>query len=679
MGNYMKAYGIICGFALFGWWGVSCLSAQSRPVFGDPGFVLPGGHQGGVNVLIADERGRLLSAGADGFLEIWDLNHRVAEDRFQLSAYPIHDMVLRPGKTQVSLLESDGLGVYRISAWDYGSKRKLFTLNFQDTISSINYSGGGAFLIALLRGRSGLLYIHAETGEIRPGPDIPGAVGFAATGKSERTMISYLLSGVLSYWDLASGREIRHFSVPPQLRSLVLFGNNRFLGGIGAEGLVVIDAVSGALLIRERSISQGILLPLDQESSGFMCLALEKGGAVLYDFTISSTGRLETGSRWTMPRTMPSIISAALTPGGIALGTLNGSVWLDSGNESVGMMQVRNQQRIREAAVSGATLAFITQGRDLGFLPLDYTRLKAQGIVECEASTYTHITTDPENQGETAQFLLWQNDRSRSFPLIRTLDEESGDDPGENSSDDTLLNKLPLRAPLRAAALRGEKALFLDALGNTTLLSTTSGRVLFSFSSIASLDAGFLDDKSLIIGQSVISGNAPFLMVNSITGETLPLIYPASAAVRIYRSSSGILYGVTVDQQPEAVKTAVIRFNPDNPSHSPRIFEQDGEDTDFGITEWNGALGATLGGEGAFFYNAAGKKPLERSPGLPLRLIAGGNYVISLDAEGSIGWYDPQSGKLLALFRLYEDQWILETGRRQVIRGRVQGLGEPTP
>jgi hypothetical protein len=630
-----------------------------------------------VNVLIDDERGRLLSAGEDGFLEIWDVSHNAAEDRFQVSAYPIYAMVLRPGKTHLSLIESDGIGVYRISAWDYKAKKKLFTLTFQDTISYINYSAGGKFLIAGRRGRTGLLYIHAETGEMLRGPDINGTVGFAATGRSERNMISYLLSGVLSYWDLESGREIRHFSVPPQIRSPLLFGNNRFLGGIDSEGLVILDAVSGTLLIRERSISQGMLLPLDQESSEFMCLALERNGSTLYHFNISNTGRLETKAHWAIPKTIPSIISATITANAIALGTLNGSVWLGSRNGSARMMQVRDQQRILEAAVSGSTLAFITQGQALGFIPLDYTRLERQGIISFEAVPYTQITADPENQGGSEHFMLWQSDHIRSFPIIRTLHESSSlDDTDTHNVDHTILNKLPLRSPLRAAAMLGEKALFLDALGTITVLSTKTGTVLFSFSSIASLDAAFLDDKHIIIGRSVISGTSPFLVVNSITGETVPLVYPASVGARVYRGASGILYGVIIEQQSGTAKTSIIRLNTANLSLSPRIFQWDGEDTSFSLTESHGTLASTLGGEGAFFCEADDKKPLERSPGLPLRLIDGGNYVITIDAEGSIGWYDPKSGKLLALFRLYGDQWILETGRRQVIRGSVLGLEE---
>ena len=65
--------------------------------------------------------------------------------------------------------------------------------------------------------------------------------------------------------------------------------------------------------------------------------------------------------------------------------------------------------------------------------------------------------------------------------------------------------------------------------------------------------------------------------------------------------------------------------------------------------------------------------PLERSPGLPLKILDGGRWFILLDTEGNITWHDPGTGKILALLRLYENEWILETFGKEgtFIRGRV--------
>ncbi|MDR2798850.1 MAG: WD40 repeat domain-containing protein [Treponema sp.] len=658
---------LICGLSLLSILpAVSCLSAQVPQA--DKALLIPrGGHQGAVHTLIYDEQGRLLSAGDDGFLGIWDIPGAVAEERFQVSPYAIPAMVLRPGKSQVSLLERDGIDRYRIAAWDYEAKQKLFTIDSRYPISYITYSGGGNFLILVQQGNPEVQFIHAETGNILKAPDSTGTLSFAATGKSERTMIGYAPSGILSYWDLESGKEIRRFTVPDHIRMPFLFGNNRFIGGIDAGGLVILDAVSGTTIARERGISQGKVFALGGETPEFMCLATGPGASKLYHFAMSNTGRLEIKTQWPVPLQLPEVMSAVITADTLALGTMDGGVWIGKADGTVAMMEVRNQESIIDAAAVASSLAFLTEGQVLGFIPLDYTQLEDKTLIPLEPSIYTRLASDPEaGEGGMDGLLLWQETPTGSLPIIRTL----GTDAVPVSQGKTLvLDQLSLRFPLRSAVLRGEQALFLDSVGNITVLSVSTGARLFSFSSVASLDATLLKDGNILIGQSVVSGSAPFLIVNSSTGETLPLPIPASVGARVYCGASGVPYGVTVDAQEGRLTTAITRLSLANPSHSSQVAVYPGEDTGFGIAESRETLAATLGGEEAIFYGSRSPRPFKRSPGFPLRLIDGGAYCIALDTEGTIAWYDPESGALLALFHLYENEWILEKPEAPPIRG----------
>jgi hypothetical protein len=645
---------------------VSCLSAQVSHAAQE--FSIPrGGHRGAVHTLLYDEQGRLLSAGDDGFLGIWDLSRAAAAERFQVSPYTILVMVLRPGKSQVSLLERDGIDRYRITAWDYEAKQKLFTLDFRYPISYITYSGGGNFLILVQQGSPEVQFIHAETGKILKAPDRTGTLSFAATGKSERTMIGYAPSGVLSYWDLESGTEIRRFTVPSHIGTPVLFGNNRFIGGIDAGGLVILDAVSGTTITRERGISQGKVFPLGGEIPEFMCLTTGPGTSMLYHFAMSTTGRLEIKNQWPVPSALPEVMSAVITADALALGTIDGGVWIGKDDGTIALMEVRNQEPIIDAAAGASSLAFLTEGQVLGFIPLDYTQLEDKALIPVEPSSYTRLASDPEaGEGGMDGLLLWQEVPMGSFPIIRTL----GRDPVPVSTGKTLvLDQLSLRFPLRSAVLRGEQALFLDSAGNITVLSVSTGKRLFSFSSVASLDATLLKDGNILIGQSVVSGNTPFLIVNSSTGETLPLGISASVGVRVYCGASGIPYGVTVDAQEGRLTTAITKLSLVNPAGSTRVAVYPGEDIGFGIAESKGTLVSTLGGEETTLYGSMGTRSFKRSSGFPLRLIDGGRYCIALDTEGTIAWYDPESGDLLALFHLYDNEWILEKPGAPFIRG----------
>jgi hypothetical protein len=324
-------------------------------------------------------------------------------------------------------------------------------------------------------------------------------------------------------------------------------------------------------------------------------------------------------------------------------------------------MAVRNQRRISEAAVSPSNLAFLDAENSLALIPRDYTRFKNNDTLRLERKEgYTRIASDSgKGGGEPEQFLLWQGENTRIFPALRS------------AGGVFILDKLPLRFPIISAALLGEKALFLDFVGNITVLSVKTGDILFSFSSISSLDAAFLDEENIIVGRSAIAGNTPFLALNIRTGETLPIAYPSAVGAKVYHGPGGTIYGAVIDQEPGNPKTAIVRINLSNPSLSTRLIEYQGEDSLFSIAESEGVLASTLGGDGATFYGLRGMGSFERAPGLPIRLIGGGGFFITLDDDGNITWYDPQSGKLLALFRLYDDEWTLEKPGEPLLRGPV--------
>jgi hypothetical protein len=243
-------------------------------------------------------------------------------------------------------------------------------------------------------------------------------------------------------------------------------------------------------------------------------------------------------------------------------------------------------------------------------------------------------------------------------------------------------DKSPLRFPLRSASILNGDILFLDSAGTIRVLSVKTGDEIFSFSAAGSLDAAFLDRGNIVIGRSAVSGNTPFLRVSVETGETVPLPYPASIGARIYRGISGTLYGAAIDGSSSTAKTSIIRIDPHQPASSLRLMEYQGEDTGFGIVECGGALAATVGGDGASLYSSRGLIPFERTPGLPIRLVNGGGYFVTIDADGNISWHENQTGKLRALLRLYENSWVLEQYNQRGVAtktGRLTGTRQGTP
>jgi hypothetical protein len=634
--------------------------------------VLPvNGHRGPVNVLCYDHEGRILSAGADGFLGVWDIPAHAAVEHFQLSPFSIVSMVLRPGKPEVALIEQDDSGLYRISAWNYKTKQKLFIRFFKDPVSYINYSGGGNFLIVVQESRTGVFFIHAETGDDTHTPlNVRGIITFAATGRSERTMITYVSSGFLSYWELESGKEIRRLSVPPTILSPVLLGNNNFFAGFDSNGLVILNALSGDIIARDPVVFPGILVPDTSEVLEFLCYS---AGRAAY-FSLTPKGGLEQ-TRWLAASVPGGITSAASIGKTPVLGSADGKVWSFDQRGSIKVMDTAEQMTLQDMAVSGGVLAFIGETNSLGFLPLNYTAIKNKGIIRLEgARNYTHIIPEPErNPDEPGKFILWRSDGGTEYSMIEDIPIPIMDNVSDTeiTSRTALIPALPPGESLLSVSMLMDQVLFLDTGGNITVTSPAKEKEIPFFSQGA-LNVVFLDYENIIISRSTGTGGSPFLKVNIPSGETVPLDYPSSIGLRVYRSLAGALYGGVAVLVSGNVKTGIVKLDIARPDRSVLLMEYQGEDTGFDMVECNGTLASTLGQDGALMYQSGDMVPFERSPGLPVRLFGGTNYFLALDKDGSITWYDSENGKRLALLRLYNKEWFLEKEDGSILSGTIK-------
>jgi hypothetical protein len=185
-----------------------------------------------------------------------------------------------------------------------------------------------------------------------------------------------------------------------------------------------------------------------------------------------------------------------------------------------------------------------------------------------------------------------------------------------------------------------------------------------------SLDAAFLDERNIVLARGVAAANSPFLKVNTVTGETVPLQYPASAGVRVFRGGSGRFYGAVITGNREDSKTGILLLDPNDSARSVSTVEYPGEDLDFSLAEENGVIASNLGGGAAALYNGRELLRFERGDGLPRRILGGGGFFVVIDSEGAVAWHEAGSGKLAASLRIYPDGWVLEK-KAGTVRGPV--------
>jgi WD40 repeat protein len=609
-------------------------------------FPVSGGHRGAIRSIIYDGS-RIITAGTDGFLEFWNLQNRAAEERFQLSVLSLKMMCLRPERPHIAVVESNGKRS-RVSAWNYATKEKLFSMDFNAEPVFINYSGAGGFLLVSTPDLTGILYLNGDTGKLlHTIPNTAGSVTFAATGKSETSIISYMPSGAISYWSLSQETEMRRCKTVAGLQTPVLFGNNRFIAGIGTsssegKGLFVIDAITGKTLDYDPRIVNGFVYAVQSDSPDFICIS-ENADRIqtIHFFTVNSLKKIEPKHSPHIINTQSRVESLTAVQNTTAFGTADGNVWIFNYDGSSRMLAVKNPLLIREIAVVGNdTLVFLVN-KTFAAIPLNWRLLEEKGVSFGE-SDFSHITAAEDG------FILWsENEKKPQYHLA--IGKPSIELPYQS------------RFPLRTVTSFNGKALFLDAVGEIIVFSLETNKSIFTFSSAGFLDAAFLDDRNIIVGRG--DGITPFLRVNLVTGETVPLTYPALVGVRVYRAASGIMYGGVISHVNGEQKTVLIRFDLTNTAQSQILTEAQGENLTFAVAEASGIAVSTLSSGQAMTLPLDGREmytSLEQEGGFPVHLIDGGSFFVSVDTDGVISWHDPQTGYLLAQFRLYADEWTLE-------------------
>jgi hypothetical protein len=312
------------------------------------------------------------------------------------------------------------------------------------------------------------------------------------------------------------------------------------------------------------------------------------------------------------------------------------------------------KRRILEIAASEKNIAFLTENGYLCIIPLDFRLLRRNSNLSLiNKSGYTRLTAlDKKNQ-----FILWQSTNIRNTAQLINA---------ENLENSENISYLSGRFPLRAISSLNNKLLVLDNAGNLSIrdIENSPEKAEFTFTSVGSIDADFINDEHIILCRRVINNNSPFLFINYKTGETVPVFYNARVVLTVMTGKNGNIYAETIEQNEDISVSKVIDLSPvfkggrtENPA---TVIEHQGEAAWLSIAESAGRLAISIGSEGAYLIMDRIIN-FERTNALPVKLLGHDDFFISLDTEGKIAWHDNRSGRILAVLSLHDTGWTLQT------------------
>ena len=586
------------------------------------------------------------SAGDDGFLIKWtDSNEG---EHYQISDVGIKLLAVSPNGNDIAVYESDGGSVNRVSVWDWRTLNKKFSRKYSDSITSLNFSAKGTYLIVGTASVDGVEFFNTSTwskvSKIKANTSI---VNYIQTSDTEKTAVFYSPAGNLSYYNLQTGQLKEKFSVIQGLSQTVIYNNSIFLAGVKDNTIYVINAYKGSS-VTSIKCQNPIIVSTSKDSNLYY---LEYDGKNNYELKMLEN--LE-GQKVSNPRTVKSFRgpkgSSAITTGiknytEIVLGSKSGSIYKIDSDPST---SIDNMPEITENTYS--KIYDMTPAATDFFFLTDKAIFKSSfdsGIVNklSKTSGQTNIINlDNEN------VILWSKSTRTKVEQINLTTTAKTD----------LFTPTGSIQSLRLGHI-GEKKYLIEIESNAVInlydFTNKSFKEVYSGTGIQ--DAVLCDDGNLYIAKSASSNpQVPLICVNIETYETVPL--SVSGNVSFGLSTDGvIIYGIVLQSSENEQNTFVYSFNTST-KKATNLLKFAEEDSEAFTYIYGNILYTNIGKNKLYCYNMTTKKRFayNRSASIPSSIAQNGNRVVILNNNGSISWCTPTSQNLQADWYLTTDeQW----------------------
>ena len=587
------------------------------------------------------------SAGEDGFLIRWGDDNQ--GEHYQISDVGIKLIAVSPNGNDVAVYETDGGSVNKVSVWDWKSLSRKYQKNFTDSITSLQFSAKGNYLIIGTATVDGAIFVRTASwtiiDKIKANTSI---VNYIQTSESEKTVVFYSPAGSISYFNLATGQLKQKFNVIQGLTSPVMFNNSIFLAGIKDNSIYILNAFKGTT-ITSISAQNPIILSTPKDRNFYY---LEYDGRNNYELKMLevqndlkvSNPRLVKSFRG--PRGEASICVGTKHLADLYLGGRNGAVY-KADIEATSTTQNFNQ---------------ITENKykkiyDIDECLKDFFFLTDEKLYRSNYETgipQLICTTQGENQVisfDEDNVILWT--KSSRNPVIKksisTKEDEILFTPKSSLQNVRLFNV-------------GGKDYIVEIESNSEVsiydFEKKSMKEVYSGTGIQ--DAVLAQNGNLYVAKSAASNpQVPLLCVNPETLETVPLGVKGNVSYAL-SIKDNMIYGINLVSDENGKTTYVFSFNIESKLLT-NILRFSNEDSDVFTYLKGGNLFTNIGKNKVYCYNIASKKRFayNRSSSIPVDICQNGNNVVILNSNGSISWCSPSSQQLRADWYLTTDeQWF---------------------
>ncbi len=646
---------------------VACTGAQTSP---QSRVTLSIGHAGAAQAVTGRRDLDLgFSAGADGKLLVWSLEHAGLHASWQVDGGPLTHVAVHPERPEAVVFVRDGIAAGRIIGVNWETGEHSFVVPVGNRVTTLEYSPQGSFIVFTLPGFDSLRVLDSADGTRLPYiEDAFGTVSFVQIARSERNLMTYVPSrGEFIYWELQTGRELQTVATRTRLTHLTLVDpqTQRYLAGFDGTQLVIVDNLSGDVRATY-PVSPVHGISYDAESDRFLVVSDQNGRRNALAFTYSA-GRLRRDfyrpQSFSPTTTSLAAVGSPDTRGFLA-GASDGEVaFYERRNGRRTLIGPANDSRVVDLTFSSGTL-YVSLGDRLISLESDLFDDRRTSI---EASYFTFRTQELGGLegvrivADADAVLLWAANRPGVlFSLAPESDEPSSDEP---SSELPVVYEDPQGAPIARVRPNEEGVLILYRDGRIVQIDRETRDVVFRYTSIGAQDAIWDRQLGLVVAKSRATAfDTSVVQVDQRTRETVAADTDAFLTVRLALDAGNQrLYAVGLHGSQSAPTTRILQFDGRGFGRTTRLYQVDAERARADIVwdERSGSLLSTIEhrrvvrhsqGRAEFFA------PAQRMHG---ELAIGANLTVALNLDGTVTAWDRESGEILADYVVIGDEWVL--------------------
>ena len=582
--------------------------------------------EGGVTAIADSSITRsFFAAGKDGFITRFSYR-TMKPETWQISTMSIKRIAVHPQKTFIAVYETDGFSIHTISLWDWQTKKQLYAKRFTSSVVSLSWSAQGTYLFIGTASTEGITVLDASGKIKKVYPRPPGIVLLAATGPSEKSIVTYGETGRLVYADIAKKSILTQYETEDRLENPELIKNYTQIIGYKSGNVVVVKAASGEVL--ENYPARSALFAGKITDS--LPVWIEKGDA-------RRTWHLCQGDKkspaFTLPH--PAVITAARhVDATVVIGTDDGRLYRLKQNSdatiSLTELNIDTSIQVSDICTKDSKI-YMLSGSTLyaAASPMDDPEPVIQSVSGERCTVYGN------------GFLFWSAEKNA--PLYYA---EEGQTP-------TILYRP--RERLNSVSVYKDTIAAVQAFSGLVLLDGKSGKQLFTYQAAGLQDAVQVDDTFVLITKST-GGiiRQPLLLIDIRTGETIPLnmegdiAFSAQANNKVKNTFSCFRLKTEKTTQTDLMTMKIDTTHPARSSFTAALSYGD-ENLQASLYDDGYAVLTNLGKNQLSYYDKKRRviRQLPRDYALSRKALMTDTYIVSVNYDGSLSWLNRRTMQLL--------------------------------